>query len=62
MSDEERQRIWTLADEGRLYRDIVEATGRPYGTVAKTISDGILLGKVTRRNGRTDERERLDYE
>jgi hypothetical protein len=39
------------------YKDIAHELDRPQGTINKVISDGILAGKVTRRNGRWDERK-----
>jgi DNA-directed RNA polymerase specialized sigma24 family protein len=57
MSDEERARVWALAADGVAYKDIAHKLDRPQGTINKVISDGILAGKVTRRNGRWDERK-----
>lgn len=54
---EERATILRMASEGKSYREIAEALGRPQGTINKAISDGILEGKLARRYERLENRK-----
>jgi DNA-directed RNA polymerase specialized sigma24 family protein len=57
ISDEERAEIFRMAEEGTPYRAIAERFDRPQGTINRAISDGILTGRITRRNERFDSRK-----
>jgi DNA-directed RNA polymerase specialized sigma24 family protein len=54
---DERELILKLAAEGVAYRAIAERLNRPQGTINRAISDGILTGRITRRNERFDSRK-----
>ena len=47
---DERQRAIELAKAGIPYKAVAAELERPYGTVARWMSDAILEGEIERRN------------
>jgi len=49
MTEEERNLIVSLRNEGKTYPELAKLTKRPLGTISAVLSEAIVTGKVARR-------------
>ena len=49
MTEEERNRIISLRNEGKTYPELAKLTGRPMGTISSVLSEAIVTGKIVRK-------------
>jgi len=49
MSQEERDRIISLRNEGKTYPELAKITGRPMGTISSVLSEAIVTGRIARK-------------
>ena len=49
MTEEERNLIVSLRNEGKTYPELAKLTKRPLGTISAVLSEAIVTGKVARK-------------